>query len=110
MNAVILTLLYAYTATTPTEEQVYNVRPPCEPCFTVFMKLVVQAMSPDLRRQVDTIRAARIAREQATQQQASAQVRVLFPASARGAHGVHFDVQLADPDAQKPVWADSQRR
>ncbi|KIP04749.1 hypothetical protein PHLGIDRAFT_75386 [Phlebiopsis gigantea 11061_1 CR5-6] len=61
--------------TTPTEEQVYN------------------AMSPDLRRQVDTIRAARIAREQATQQQTNAQVR-----------GPLY------PDAQKPVWADGQRR
>ncbi|KAI0080574.1 hypothetical protein K474DRAFT_1615339 [Panus rudis PR-1116 ss-1] len=58
--------------TTPTPEQTYA------------------AMSPDLRKKVDAARAARLAREQATQAQATA--------------------QLADPDASKPVWADPQRR
>ncbi|KAI0374698.1 hypothetical protein BV20DRAFT_1048734 [Pilatotrama ljubarskyi] len=48
-----------------------------------------QAMSPDLRRKVDANRAARLARENATQKQAMA--------------------QLNDPDAQKPIWADSSR-
>ncbi|KAI0361903.1 hypothetical protein OH77DRAFT_1466060 [Trametes cingulata] len=58
-------------ATTPTPEQTYA------------------AMSPDLRRKVDANRAARLARENATQKQATA--------------------QLNDPDAQKPIWADSSR-
>ncbi|KAH9946269.1 uncharacterized protein BXZ73DRAFT_95771 [Epithele typhae] len=44
------------------------------------------AMSPDLRRKVDANRAARLARENATQTQANA--------------------QLNDPDATKPIWAD----
>ncbi|KAI0086336.1 hypothetical protein BDY19DRAFT_960882 [Irpex rosettiformis] len=61
------------SATVPTPEQTYN------------------AMSPDLRRKVDANRAARLAREAATQQQAEA--------------------QSSDPDAtQKPVWADGSRR
>ncbi|KAH8107179.1 hypothetical protein BXZ70DRAFT_1004052 [Cristinia sonorae] len=47
------------------------------------------AMSPDLRRRVDANRAARLAREQATTKQLNA--------------------QLEDPDASKPVWADSRR-
>ncbi|KAI0340595.1 hypothetical protein BDW22DRAFT_1359994 [Trametopsis cervina] len=59
-------------ATVPTPEQTYN------------------AMSPDLRRKVDANRAARLAREAATQQQAEA--------------------QLNDPEAQKPVWAEAGRR
>ncbi|KAK7693270.1 hypothetical protein QCA50_002837 [Cerrena zonata] len=59
-------------ATVPTPEQTY------------------QAMSPDLRRKVDANRAARLARERATNQQASA--------------------QLNDPDASKPIWADRPQR
>ncbi|KAI0818921.1 hypothetical protein BC629DRAFT_1465172 [Irpex lacteus] len=59
-------------ATVPTPEQTYA------------------AMSPDLRRKVDANRAARLAREAATRQQAEA--------------------QLNDPDAQKPVWAEASRR
>jgi len=59
-------------ATSPTEEQVYN------------------KMAPDLRRQVDANRAARLAREEATKHQTEA--------------------QLADPDASKPVWADHSKR
>ncbi|CAL1704220.1 unnamed protein product [Somion occarium] len=59
-------------ATVPTPEQTYA------------------AMSPDLRRKVDANRAARLAREAATKQQAEA--------------------QLNDPDASKPVWADTQGR
>ncbi|GJE86882.1 CBP4 domain-containing protein [Phanerochaete sordida] len=59
-------------STTPTEEEVYN------------------RMSPDLRKKVDAIRAARLEREQAVQQQVQA--------------------QLNDPDASKPVWADPSRR
>lgn len=47
------------------------------------------AMSPDLRRQVDANRNARIAREEATKRQLNA--------------------QLDDLDATKPVWADSRR-
>ncbi|KAJ8475402.1 hypothetical protein ONZ51_g6568 [Trametes cubensis] len=47
------------------------------------------AMAPDLRRKVDANRAARLARENATKQQETA--------------------QLNDPDAQKPIWADSSR-
>ncbi|KAI0807199.1 hypothetical protein C8Q74DRAFT_1226431 [Fomes fomentarius] len=58
-------------ATTPTPEQTYA------------------AMAPDLRRKVDAIRAARLAKENATKQQEAA--------------------QLNDPDSQKPVWADSSR-
>ncbi|KAI0747939.1 hypothetical protein C8Q80DRAFT_703872 [Daedaleopsis nitida] len=58
-------------ATTPTPEQTYA------------------AMSPDLRRKVDANRAARLARENATRQQETA--------------------QLNDPDSQKPVWADGSR-
>ncbi|KAI0781118.1 hypothetical protein BD413DRAFT_608301 [Trametes elegans] len=58
-------------ATTPTPEQTYA------------------SMAPDLRRKVDANRAARLAREQGTQQQANA--------------------QLNDPDAQKPIWADAPR-
>ncbi|KAH9901208.1 hypothetical protein C8Q73DRAFT_786596 [Cubamyces lactineus] len=57
--------------TTPTPEETYA------------------AMSPDLRRKVDANRAARLARENATKQQETA--------------------QLNDPDAQKPIWADSSR-
>ncbi|KAI0797818.1 hypothetical protein C8Q75DRAFT_739783 [Abortiporus biennis] len=49
-----------------------------------------QAMSPDLRRKVDANRAARLAREQATQQQQ--------------------ETQLNDPESSKPVWADNTRR
>ncbi|KAI0637160.1 hypothetical protein C8Q77DRAFT_1096333 [Trametes polyzona] len=58
-------------ATTPSPEETYA------------------AMSPDLRKKVDANRAARLARENATQQQATA--------------------QLQDPDAQKPIWADGSR-
>ncbi|KAI9064244.1 hypothetical protein FKP32DRAFT_1675767 [Trametes sanguinea] len=47
------------------------------------------AMSPELRKKVDANRAARLARENATKQQEIA--------------------QLNDPDAQKPIWADSPR-
>jgi len=56
-------------ATVPTPEQTYN------------------ALAPDLKRQVDANRAARLARENMTNQQLQA--------------------QLNDPDAQKPVWSDS---
>ncbi|KAI0708999.1 hypothetical protein C8Q76DRAFT_799041 [Earliella scabrosa] len=59
-------------ATVPTPEQTYA------------------AMSPDLRRKVDANRAARLARENATKQQETA--------------------QLNDPDSQKPVWADGSRK
>ncbi|KAH9952196.1 hypothetical protein B0H21DRAFT_716136 [Amylocystis lapponica] len=44
------------------------------------------AMAPDLRRKVDANRAARLAMEDATKRQVTA--------------------QLNDPDSQKPVWAD----
>ncbi|OSD02891.1 hypothetical protein PYCCODRAFT_1435174 [Trametes coccinea BRFM310] len=57
--------------TTPTPEQTYA------------------AMSPELRKKVDANRAARLARENATKQQETA--------------------QLNDPDAQKPIWADAPR-
>jgi len=56
-------------ATVPTPEQTY------------------EALAPDLKRQVDANRAARLARENMTSQQLQA--------------------QLNDPDAQKPVWSDS---
>ncbi|PSS35501.1 hypothetical protein PHLCEN_2v1526, partial [Hermanssonia centrifuga] len=58
-------------ATVPTPEQTYA------------------AMAPDLRKKIDAIREARLAKEEATQRQVSAQLR--------------------DPDAQKPVWADTPR-
>jgi len=56
-------------ATVPTPEQTY------------------EALAPDLRRQVDANRAARLARENMTSQQ--------------------HHTQLNDPDAQKPIWAES---
>jgi len=56
-------------ATVPTPEQTY------------------EALAPDLKRQVDANRAARLARENMTNQQLQA--------------------QLNDPDAQKPVWSNS---
>ncbi|GBE82441.1 Assembly factor CBP4 [Sparassis crispa] len=59
-------------ATVPTPEQTY------------------QAMAPDLRRKVDANRAARLARENATNAQATA--------------------QLNDPDSETPVWADASRK
>jgi len=55
-------------ATVPTPEQSYA------------------AMAPDLRRQVDANRAARIAKETLVQRQMNA--------------------QMDDPDSQKPIWAD----
>ncbi|EGN95479.1 hypothetical protein SERLA73DRAFT_186510 [Serpula lacrymans var. lacrymans S7.3] len=44
------------------------------------------ALAPDLRRKVDANRAARLAQEETMKRQINA--------------------QLADPDVQKPVWAD----
>ena len=67
-------------------------------------------MSPDLRRRVDSIRAARIAREQATQQQANAQVRSLVICMPSSIYELAMREQFADPDVQKPVWVDSQKR
>ena len=65
-----------------------------------------QRMAPDLRKKVDAARAARLAREQATQRQADAQqVCPRFQIAKTSA-----DVpQLNDPDAQKPIWAESPR-
>ncbi|KZT28533.1 hypothetical protein NEOLEDRAFT_1058498 [Neolentinus lepideus HHB14362 ss-1] len=60
-------------ATVPTPEQTYA------------------AMSPDLRRKVDANRAARLARDEATQRQIDAQV-------------CNMD------DSDKPVWADPPSR
>jgi hypothetical protein len=63
-------------------------------------------MAPDLRRKVDANRAARLAREAATRQQEETQVgRATFCAER-----VLIRMQLNDPDAQKPVWADASRR
>ncbi|KII89030.1 hypothetical protein PLICRDRAFT_160072 [Plicaturopsis crispa FD-325 SS-3] len=45
------------------------------------------ALAPDLRRKVDANRAARLAQEDAMKKQVAA--------------------QLSDPDASKPIWADS---
>jgi len=63
-------------ATVPTEEQTYN------------------ALAPDLRRKVDANRAARLARENATEQQVTAQAQAN---------------QSEDPDKAKPIWADTRR-
>lgn len=60
-------------------------------------------MAPDLRKKVDANRAARLAREAATQRQESAQV--ISHCSERRNMSDNF-FQLSDPDAQKPVWAD----
>jgi len=49
-----------------------------------------ERMSPDIRRKVDASRAQRLAAEAAVQQQA--------------------EVQAQDPDAQKPIWADTRSR
>ncbi|KAI8998808.1 hypothetical protein BD414DRAFT_476142 [Trametes punicea] len=65
-------------------------------------------MSPDLRKKVDANRAARLARENATQQQAAAQVRWRSVFTLPGADGTELG-QLNDPDAQKPIWADTSR-
>ncbi|KAN0077246.1 hypothetical protein V8E55_011101 [Tylopilus felleus] len=58
-------------ATVPTPEQTYA------------------ALAPDLRRKVDTNRAARMAQERVLKQQIEAQAR--------------------DSEASKPIWADPQR-
>ncbi|KAH8117494.1 hypothetical protein DFH11DRAFT_1575362 [Phellopilus nigrolimitatus] len=50
-------------------------------------------MSPDLRRKVDASRAQRMAAEAAVQQQFGAQTQAA----------------IADPDAQKPVWAEQRK-
>ncbi|KAG1756452.1 uncharacterized protein EDB91DRAFT_1041985 [Suillus paluster] len=47
------------------------------------------AMSPDLRRKVDANRAARLAQEQTMKRQIDAQ---------------------SDPDAEKPIWANPQKK
>ncbi|KAF7972635.1 hypothetical protein HWV62_1476 [Athelia sp. TMB] len=49
-------------------------------------------MAPDLRKNVDAIRAARLAQENAVAQQKQAQTAT------------------ADPDAQKPIWAEPTKK
>jgi len=58
----------------PTEEELYN------------------RMAPDLRKNVDAIRAARLAQENAAAKQADLQTTV------------------TDPDAQKPIWAEPPKK
>ncbi|KDQ59421.1 hypothetical protein JAAARDRAFT_32979 [Jaapia argillacea MUCL 33604] len=52
-------------------------------------KELYDAMSPDIQRKVDAMRAARLARESATRRQVEAQAN--------------------DPDSEKPVWAHSRK-
>ena len=74
-------------ATVPTPEQTYD------------------ALAPDLKRQVDANRAARLERETMTNQQHRAQVCKFCLCTTAS----HLQAQLNDPDAQKPVWSGPSR-
>jgi len=68
-------------------------------------------MAPDLRRQVDAVRAARLAQLAETKKHVEAQVSFFAPSLLRDSSTKRQNLlQSVDTDDVKPIWADPPRK